>query len=84
VLGAVGISSVFKHVICKLADGVEVFGAVVCIGRLYGEAGKGLANKQYGEHGLLYESSSHVITSRVLGHCVTVARWLGKASRCAL
>jgi hypothetical protein len=38
VLGPIGISSVFEHVVSKGADGVEVFAAVVWIGSFFAKA----------------------------------------------
>ena len=45
-LRTIGISTVFKHIIGKLPDGVEVFTALVWIGGFCGETDRELKDEQ--------------------------------------
>jgi len=54
------------YIVSECADGIKVFAIIIYIWGFGAEADGELAKKQYGKHGLVYESSSHFISSRIL------------------
>jgi hypothetical protein len=60
------IPGILERVTGKLVDSVQVLAAFVWIWGFSGEADRKLADQQYAKHGLMYESSSHAISSHIL------------------
>jgi hypothetical protein len=60
------------------SHGVEILAPVICIWIVYAKADSELTNQQYAKHGLVYESSSHSISSRVSNRTLLAAWYLSK------
>jgi len=77
----VSIPTVFEHIVDKLTDCVEVFGAFVWIGSFCGHANGELVKKQYDEHEQMCKLLCYVLTSCILLRCCAVGV---KTNQCSL